>query len=290
MTQRTVLAVTTIAACILAPPAMAAGGRIPIYGQTTITSPGTYQVTRDFTVSSGTAIVVQTGNVTIDLDGHTITSTDLSSPVIHANGFSPVRVSNGRIVGGHDGVRLEAFEGRFLAEDLYLSDQAGTAILVGGGGNSNHAVIVGNTIHRPADYGIALSFLVGARIERNVVTLAGKDGVYVSAVGNVSLRANNVANSNEAGLHLVFATHAAAVGDNVFAFNGGSGILVGDTIPSSVRNNAIDGNLCESNQRYGLEFLPAATGNIYGRNRTPGNALGGVAPGAGNLDAGGNLP
>src|SRR5262245_7347556 len=127
------LLATISAGCALLPPTVAAGGRIPIYGPTAIVSPGTYQVTRDFSVSSGSAIVVQVGNVTIDLDGHTITSTDPASPVILADGFSPVRVSSGRIVGGSDGVRFSAFEGRFQAEGLYLSDQAGTAILFGGG-------------------------------------------------------------------------------------------------------------------------------------------------------------
>src|SRR5262245_66107010 len=82
-------------------------GRIPIFQPTTITSTGSYVVTRDITVASGNVITIQASYVTLDLNGKTLTiqSTVPEDTVIGIGpGASNLRVRNGRAVGGWRGV------------------------------------------------------------------------------------------------------------------------------------------------------------------------------------------
>jgi hypothetical protein len=95
------------AAAVSAVPA--ANGDIPIYQATTITQPGRYVVTRDIT-AQGDVIVIQAGGVTLDLNGHTITSVAGSGVVFdvpdQAGAVAPCEiVANGRIVGGDTGIK-----------------------------------------------------------------------------------------------------------------------------------------------------------------------------------------
>ena len=87
----------------------AANGDIPIFQATTITQPGRYVVTRDIT-AQGDVIVLQTGGVTLDLNGHTIKSVTGSGVVFDIPSevgiVAPCDiVANGRIVGGDTGIK-----------------------------------------------------------------------------------------------------------------------------------------------------------------------------------------
>lgn len=90
---------------VVAGVARADQGRIPIFGPVTITQPGSYVLTRDITVSSGTPINIQASNVTIDLNGHSLTNSPTGGRLITI--FSPstnIRIANGRLVGGVRGI------------------------------------------------------------------------------------------------------------------------------------------------------------------------------------------
>ena len=54
-------------------------GRIPIYGQVTITKPGSYFLARSF-ISSGVAIRIESDDVTLDLNGNTIARSYFPNP------------------------------------------------------------------------------------------------------------------------------------------------------------------------------------------------------------------
>src|SRR5262245_17256632 len=80
-------------------------GSIPIYqANTTISSPGSYHLTRDITATSGDAITINSSGVNLDLNGHTVTVTGFSAAVsIPSDLTGTVSVSNGRLVGGGSG-------------------------------------------------------------------------------------------------------------------------------------------------------------------------------------------
>jgi hypothetical protein len=81
-------------------PASAGDRSIPVYRQTILDEPGKYIVTRDFEVAGGNAIGIYSDNVELDLNGHTISSTDSASQVIDIQ-LAPtetgvIKIRNGR--------------------------------------------------------------------------------------------------------------------------------------------------------------------------------------------------
>jgi hypothetical protein len=86
----------------------AANGDIPVFQATTITQPGRYVVTRDIT-TQGDVVVIQTSGVTLDLNGHTITSMAGSGVVFDipalAGRVGPNEIVGGRIAGGDTGIK-----------------------------------------------------------------------------------------------------------------------------------------------------------------------------------------
>src|SRR6185436_18224362 len=71
-----------------------------ITGDTTITKPGCYYVTRNITGAGTEVILIQADNVSIDLQGHTLTKPDTSGAVIRIDpGFTGISVRNGVLSG-----------------------------------------------------------------------------------------------------------------------------------------------------------------------------------------------
>ncbi len=61
-------------------------GRIPIAGPTTITAQGHYILTRDVQVSGDTGIVVDATHVTLDLNGHILSTSHRVAPIVPRRG------------------------------------------------------------------------------------------------------------------------------------------------------------------------------------------------------------
>ena len=72
-------------------------GRIPIVGPVTINAPGHYIVTRDFSYPSGNGILIRSNNVTLDLNGFTITG-----PACTGAGETPRALSFGTDASSRD--------------------------------------------------------------------------------------------------------------------------------------------------------------------------------------------
>src|SRR5262245_27053413 len=109
-------------------------GRIPIFQPTTITSSGSYVLTRDITVASGNVITIQASDVTLDLNGKTLQNTSASNVLIAIDtGASTVRVKNGKLLGGSTGIANIAGAGPILldVEKFALLNQGSDAISLG---------------------------------------------------------------------------------------------------------------------------------------------------------------
>ncbi len=92
----------------LTPPVGAAEGRFPVWMPGVITQPGHYILTRDISAAAGPIISIQADGVTLDLNGHTIASTDMGQPVIHIGGASGAEkgivIVGGKVQGGMHGI------------------------------------------------------------------------------------------------------------------------------------------------------------------------------------------
>jgi hypothetical protein len=99
----------------------------------TITQPGTYYLKQDFQVNmvSGVALSINASDVTVDMNGHTISNLAVGSQVtargIHSYNQSNITIRNGKIIGFHHGMNLEADNVTnpvvfgHLVEDMYVT-------------------------------------------------------------------------------------------------------------------------------------------------------------------------
>ena len=74
-------------------------GRTAIFQSGTIDRPGSYVLNRDIVVDGGDAIVIRASQVDLDLNGYAIRSTGSGTLILIADGFSSIRIRNGRLLG-----------------------------------------------------------------------------------------------------------------------------------------------------------------------------------------------
>jgi len=101
----------------------AADGAIPIWKRTHITEPGHYVVTRDIT-ESPYVIQVYADNVTLDLNGHTLTTT--GAPTVEAFDVRGLVIRNGTIVNDGSGMALYIHGGGSLTVENIHATGRGT--------------------------------------------------------------------------------------------------------------------------------------------------------------------
>ena len=102
-----ILAVLPLASAAAVTTPLAGNGDVPVYQATAITAPGRYIVTRDIS-AQGNVILIQSGGVTLDLNGHTLTSATGTGVVVDMTGAAitaGITVANGRIAGGDSGIK-----------------------------------------------------------------------------------------------------------------------------------------------------------------------------------------
>jgi hypothetical protein len=99
----------------------AADGRTPLPGGTagvTISAPGSYVLTGPLTVA-GQGIFINASDVTLDLNGYTVTNTTNASSCIGISGTrSRITVRNGRLQGGDVGFRGSSNSSHVTVEDV----------------------------------------------------------------------------------------------------------------------------------------------------------------------------
>lgn len=121
-------------------------GRIPIPGSTSgvsISAPGSYVLTGDLTVTSGTGLNISSSNVTVDLNGFRIANTSTTSNCIAINSASTANVAirNGLITGGFRGIIVvgSGINGVTL-EDLVIVGARTDGILAAQSANRNFQI------------------------------------------------------------------------------------------------------------------------------------------------------
>jgi Right handed beta helix region len=129
------LVVALLLTAAAATPVSAAEGRFPVWTATSITEPGHYILTQDVTASSGPVVSILADGVTLDLNGHTIRTTDASQPVILIGGAAGsengIIVIDGKVEGGRHGILYQAppDDGTPLVlEDLTIAGSADAAV------------------------------------------------------------------------------------------------------------------------------------------------------------------
>ena len=160
----------------------------------TISQPGTYTLVNNLTAANGNCLLVAGSDITIDLNGFTITANPPGAAILNAPRLvlRAITVRNGYIVGG--GIGLGNTDGAVI-EDMDVSGNAGGITLLRGRVERNH-------VHDGANGGIegfeaitAIDNIVvnkqgnglvsgpGSQIEGNLV---GQDGNGILNAGNAN--------------------------------------------------------------------------------------------------------
>lgn len=198
-----------------------------------INRPGSYQLTSNLTVPNAntTAILVQTDNVTIDLNGFAIIGPGQSISTakgIDATGYNNIKVMNGTIRGMGD-AGISAGENCIIQGVIATNN--GVGILVAGA-----ATVSGNTANYNDGDGI---FVGNGPVSNNTAWGNGGEGIHVNGNGPVS---NNTTNNN--GSDGIFVGNGS-VSNNTADNNGGHGIFV-------YSNGTVGGNTALSNGDDGI--------------------------------------
>jgi parallel beta-helix repeat protein len=308
MKQPAILRLILLALAALPLPLAAADGRFPISGPVTIAQPGSYYVTRDFTVGgTGSAILISSNDVTLDLNGHTIICGGAVFYCIEAVNRNRIRVTGGAVYGGGNGIDVynDSVTGIFTVDHMQLSGQTGSAISVMSTGAATllQARITDNRIVG-ASAGITLNYLDGGQVERNLIERTGTgDGIALTSASGVSVRDNTVSGGSRNGITLQSCGSIDVSNNHVSAATDYRAILLNDTnycrISQNVavfegialntsNSNTLDWNMTQCNCS-GLPFcicfglsINSGTNNVYSNNR------GQITAVTGNVDAGGN--
>jgi len=140
-------------AMLAALPSFAAEGRIPVWQPTVLSAPGKYVVTRNITANPGApAIQVTAADVDLDLNGMEVLQPDSGVPAIYAPSPSGVRIHDGAIRGGRNGVQAGAGS-KLILERLRVADTASDGLLLS---DVDSQVVRDNVIFNVAGAGIQL--------------------------------------------------------------------------------------------------------------------------------------
>ncbi len=272
-------------------PAFAAEGRIDLFTlgggpPFVITSPGHYILTKSLTIGGGSAVVIKSDCVTLNLNGKSITSTSGSGNIIQiADGVSDVTIYDGCLTGGWRGIDYTTTSGagtiaRIHDVQVRNANDRGISIL----GARNVEISSCQVERVKGSFGIYVDGLstpfTGKFADNTVMDVAGW-GLYAQGLEGGEVTGNRVrqfggTQPGAAGIWLdgqsAFFVGGNKIAENKISFGGGDddGLVVGD----ASRNNLIQDNTIYENGRYGL-WLPSSDGNtvennVIGRNGSDG--------------------
>lgn len=289
----------------------ASGGRIPVYQPgTVIQASGSYYLTRDLDGSalSADVITIQADDVTLDLNGHTITAATGYAGVscdLHSN----VTVRNGSVSGGTYAVSLASCTNARISHiDASGFTSAGIHVISTSGNPDPGGVIehCGLDCSGANVEGIMVEQATALVIRDNDVSNApGNDGIYVYNSNGVDLTGNGVSGcgtgifaylcsncrienntaSNNSGAGIEFDGNDNVVRGNTANDNAGSS-YAGIVVMGGAFNEIAE-NTASRNGGYGIH-LNLNGANVFLLNRTLGNSGGGISGTTGNTNGGGN--
>jgi hypothetical protein len=216
-------------------PPVAWNGTFPI----TISQPGSYFLTRNLTNgTSSDGIVINTGGVTLDLNGFTLRGFGTANGVtVSLSGASGIHVRNGAVESWGTSVNLATTVGAG-ADALELSNDAGTGLILGAGGLAHDIIAqhdsIGIEVHDPAatfgggmiDGCVATKNQWGVYLSANNVTVKncdldsnGASGLQVGQNFFFNMITDNTMQGDPIGVHLEAGTAGNTVVRNVFALN-----------------------------------------------------------------------
>ncbi|MFI5617889.1 right-handed parallel beta-helix repeat-containing protein [Streptomyces sp. NPDC051567] len=234
-------------------------------GQTVTTS---VVLTADLLNCPGDGLVVGSGGITINLNGHTVDGVGLGVG-IRNNGFGNITITNSNTIPARVqqfdyGVRLNPGTSGNIIEKLAIQNnefsgvelnsthtnnqvrnnlierQAHSAVTITGG--SGHNVIFDNTITNNQGQGVSVQKSANNRLEGNRITGSGGVGLALEGSSGNTLLANTVGSSRDAAITLRLGSNDNLVQSNSSTQSADAGMIVADSTGNRLLSNTLHGN------------------------------------------------
>jgi hypothetical protein len=225
-----------------------------------ISASGSYFLTQNITAGAASnGINITASNVTLDLNGFTLSGADAGADGISINGGSNVAISNGTVRDWTNvGVRDVTGSGGMRYERLTVISNNGGGIAAGANSTIKDCIATGN-----GGNGVAISQASGAAgsslISGCVVDGSVLDGIQVEY--NATVTGNTVSNSGVNGIHALQSGNV--IDGNHLDGNAGKGIWI-DLGSNVIIRNSFSGGASE---------LQIAAGNAKGPTETGGTPI-----------------
>jgi hypothetical protein len=272
-----------------------------------INLPGSYYLTTNIVAPNGfNAIRIYTNNVTIDLNGFTMSGPSNGLAIVTgAGGLSGIRVRNGRLAGWHSGINLSASGATtdVVIEDVQIACAEGISFASGisCGDRSRVSRCYISNVNGSSSFGITIG--QGSLVESTFVYNCNTG--IITNPGNV-IRNCQVRNcwgtvGISVGANSIIENCHAVACRQGFQFGASSGVLNNTAINSTNGNGfviagsfcRVEGNLAAGNLSAGFTNQAAAVNNFIARNVARGNATnyvltgtqvaGPIVPGTGTI-------
>jgi hypothetical protein len=206
---------------------------MPITACTTLVLPGTYQLTRDVSgglLPDGNCIDIASPNVTLDLQGHTLTgATGAKAGIFVEDVATDANVENGKVTGFATGVRVQG--NKSTVQQLDLQGNGANGVLLQGAG---HAVVCCNTLGG-SQMGVQVDGSNDVSVVSNAMSGASVTvGVWVQHSAGVTVRDNVLTATNHGIVLTKGSTRATVSINNLSLGTRGAGILLSNTVPLPV--------------------------------------------------------
>ena len=191
----------------------------------TISQSGSYYLTNNINVTSGSAISITADNVTLDLNGFTLSSTEASpagTGILLSSGRSHVHILNGHIK-GNVSYSGGSYTGSGFAYGIYFS-----------GGVPRNARVTGVSVSGCLLDGINLQLDRSTAVESCTVRMVGGNGIVASSASHST--------ANQCGLTGILAFIASdCQGESVGSGTGVGGSMIQNCYGSSVGGHGVNG-------------------------------------------------
>ncbi|MGH9192454.1 MAG: right-handed parallel beta-helix repeat-containing protein [Acidimicrobiales bacterium] len=230
------------------------------------------RVTNDLVDCLGNGLVIGAGNITLDLDGHTIDGTGLGVGVLN-NGHDNITITNGFVQEFDFGVQLgDGTAGNVVSNlTLQLNQEAGIHLVDADDGTSGNTIRDNTLVDN--EYGIWLfDGTQFALVRGNTITSNSADGIRVEGSSGNRIEANTVSESSGAGVALAAANGNTVIA-NTLSINSGAGVAVGETgLPAN--DNLVEGNTITGSSGAGISVVESSGNELIENVVTLGGSAG----------------
>jgi len=268
----------------------------PSFAAVTCGSLITHSITlhKNLHCTSGDGLDVTASNVTVNLNGFTISTTSTHfNNGIYVNHASGVKVINGTIKHFNDGVRVDSVGGGTVAK-LHLVDNlhnirvlnsgavtvrsnttnGGDAGILTSGGNHG-LTIVGNTLHPGGGSGVRLNGTTNSYVAHNTIVDGLDRGIYLLAsANNNDIFANVITDPTNVGIQIDDSQNNVI--DSNTVKKASTGIQINSTNPGDSAGNQLLNNSVTTSDADGIQTAGNAASTLVDSNTTNANGVNGI--------------